>query len=316
MSTIAEELAKLAVIDDFNRTENPLLNVKGNPANGTWKLLKPGKLIGKCEAGKGWTPNSTFSEGADGAYYTPSSFAAGGGASYVASLFRLTELPGPSTPNRFGGVWVYRDKTTPETKENGYYIRVEYLSGEGATVKLKIKLEKWVEGKVTVLKELETKEGEYKKESRFAIVVGSGKVYAFASKEKASAFIQLLEAEDNTYTEGYSAVYAAGTGTIMMEDFATGVFNTESTPGVIKAPPASAEASAPTPKLTNVSNPPPATANASAPSPAVATGPTPSATEHEPGGLPLPYPSVLANPARLGPSRFTALERKVLGIED
>jgi hypothetical protein len=40
----------------------------------------------------------------------------------------------------------------------------------------------------------------------------------------------------------------------------------------------------------------------------------PSTTDHK-RGLPLPHPSILANPARLGPPRFTALDRKTLGLD-
>lgn len=49
--------------------------------------------------------------------------------------------------------------------------------------------------------------------------------------------------------------------------------------------------------------------------PAVAAGPSASSSEQGHHGLPLPFPSVLANPARLGPPRFTALERKTLGLD-
>lgn len=316
MATIAEKLAELAITDDFNRTENPLLNVKGSAPNGTWVLLKPGKVKGKVATASppGWTPDTTFATGNDGAYYSKTAFEPSG-SQYIASLFRLTELPGESAPNRFIGVWILRDKAAPETKENGYYIRVEYLSGAGATIKLKIKLEKWVNGVVTVMKETETTASKYTKESRFAIVAGSGKVFAFASTGKATAFEQLLEVEDATYSTGYSAIYGGGTGTVAMQDFATGIFNLEEEPGIHKPNAATATASAPAPEISAPLQPSAASATASMPAVELAGGPSVSATEHEPGGLPLPFPSVLANPARLGPPRFTALDRKTLGID-
>lgn len=59
----------------------------------------------------------------------------------------------------------------------------------------------------------------------------------------------------------------------------------------------------------------PMTVTFSMPSPEIAVGPSLSATEREAKGLPLPFPSVLANPARLGPPRFTALDRKTLGLD-
>lgn len=51
------------------------------------------------------------------------------------------------------------------------------------------------------------------------------------------------------------------------------------------------------------------------PRPEAAVGPSLSVTENAKHGLPLPFPSVLANPGRLGPPRFKASDRKTLGIE-
>lgn len=316
MATIAEKLAELGIVDDFVRNENPLLNVKGEAAKGTWVLLKPGKVKGQVETAgaHGWTPSTTFTSGTDGAYYSKTQFA--GGANYVASLFRLQEQPGPTFPERFIGVWVYRDKTTPETKENGYYLRVEYRSGEGATTKWKLKLEKWVNGVITVLKEVETEAGKYTKtkESRFALVVGNGKVFCYASEEKASAFVQVLEAEDATYTEGYSGIYGGGGGTVAMQNFATGILELEETAGIHKPNAATATASRPEPAVVSGIEWGTARATASMPAIEAVAGAMPSSTESEHKGLPLPFPSVLANPSRLGPPRFTALERKTLGL--
>ena len=61
--------------------------------------------------------------------------------------------------------------------------------------------------------------------------------------------------------------------------------------------------------------PPAATTNASAAAPVVGAGATPSTSDKGHRGLPLPFPSVLANPSRLGPPRFTPLERKTLGVK-
>ena len=58
----------------------------------------------------------------------------------------------------------------------------------------------------------------------------------------------------------------------------------------------------------------PITIHFSMPSPEIAVGPSLSATESNKHGLPLPFPSVLANPGRLGPPRFNAADRKTLGI--
>lgn len=46
----------------------------------------------------------------------------------------------------------------------------------------------------------------------------------------------------------------------------------------------------------------------------VVSGPVPSPT-NEKHGLPLPFPSILANPGRVGPPRFSAADRKTLGLD-
>jgi hypothetical protein len=58
-----------------------------------------------------------------------------------------------------------------------------------------------------------------------------------------------------------------------------------------------------------------ASAAASMPNVELVGGAMPSPTEQTRAGLPLPFPSVLANPGRLGPPRFSSADRKTLGIE-
>jgi hypothetical protein len=58
----------------------------------------------------------------------------------------------------------------------------------------------------------------------------------------------------------------------------------------------------------------PITVHFSMPAPEVVAGPNISSTESNKHGLPLPFPSVLANPGRLGPPRFNSAERKTLRI--
>jgi hypothetical protein len=302
MATIAEELAKLAVTDTFNRAEEPLA--------GEWKLLKPGVKTGKTEATeKGWTPVSLFGTGPDGAYWSKASFAAAG-AKYVAALARITKIP--TEAERFVAVWVLRNKAAPETSENGYVLRAELLAKGGK--KIKFTLEKWVAGVPTVLKTVESEA--YGAGSRIAIVSNGAKVFFFASKEKESAFEELAVAEDATYNEGYSAVYGKGTGEFKLLNFATGEFNLEEAEGIHKPNAASATASAPAPEISAPLQPGAITANASMPSIELAGGPAASATERNHHGLPLPFPSILANPGRLGPPRFTASERKTLRMRE
>lgn len=53
----------------------------------------------------------------------------------------------------------------------------------------------------------------------------------------------------------------------------------------------------------------------SMPLPEAVAGPAQSTTENSKHGLPLPFPSILANPGRLGPPRFNASDRKTLRIK-
>jgi len=151
--------------------------------------------------------------------------------------------------------------------------------------------------------------------SRIAIVVSGGKVYFFASKEKESAFEQVLEAEDGTYTEGYSGVWGKGVGEFKGINFATGNLELEEEAGIHKPNSATVNVSVPTPEISAAIVSSSATVNASVPSVELASGPATSPTNDQRHGLPLPFPSVLANPGRLGPPRFNASDRKTLRIK-
>lgn len=59
---------------------------------------------------------------------------------------------------------------------------------------------------------------------------------------------------------------------------------------------------------------PAAKVTASAAAPAVELGPGHSSTNERVSGLPLPFPSVVANPARLGPPRLNLQTKRVLGL--
>lgn len=301
MATIAEKLAELAITDALERSEVPL--------GGEWKLLKPGVSTGEVRAGGktegGYTPKSTFVTGEDDAYWSKTVFAAGS-SKHVAALAQITRLP--TTTERQIGVWILRSKETPETTQSGYRLRVEFLGGK----KLKFVLEKWVAGAMTELKKVESEA--YGVGSRVAIVSNGATVYLFASKEEKSAFEELASIADATYAEGYSGIWGKGTGEFRAFNFATGVFELEETAGVLRPNAATVNLSAPTPEVVVALQPAAATVNVSVPGVELAGGPASSSTESEHKGLPLPFPSVLANPSRLGPPRFTALERKTLGL--
>lgn len=297
MGTLAEELAALAITDNFNRKEFPLAS--------EWKLLEPGEDTGQCNnvAGveDGWLP---VAEGTGAAYWSKTSLTPGEGE-YAASIFRISVMPEES--GQYRGLWVFRDPTTPKTVKSGYFLRIEY---KGAN-KFKFSLEKWTAGAKEVLKSTETTA--YKAESRIALVVGGGKVMMFASKEAASAFEEVLSVTSSTYTSGYSGIMGQGTNApaFCVRDFRTAAFAAAEPSVTIVAPPASATGSLPSPSPAAVLSPPPASATADSSSVEAVVGPTLSPTDHK-RGLPLPFPSILANPARLGPPRFTASERKTL----
>lgn len=300
MATIAEKLAEAAVTDNLNRNEDPLA--------GEWALLNPGKTTGKAESGKGWTPKTAKATGDDHAYWKKTgSLVPGGNYAYAIATIGVLAT---QTERQFG-LWLLRSPTETATKENGYFLRAERIAGN----KLKCTIEKWVLGVPSVIKTVETAEAFLAVGARFAIVFGGGNLYLFASKTEAGAYEELGKIADATYTEGFSGVMGRGTGEFSIKDFRTGTFNLEETEGIHKPNAATATASVPTPDISAPLQPSAASATASVPSVELAGGPSLSATEHEPGGLPLPFPSVLANPARLGPPRFTALDRKTLGID-
>ena len=119
------------------------------------------------------------------------------------------------------------------------------------------------------------------------------------------------EVKDNT---GNGANQSSRVGTTVTEEEPPIPYK-GGTSAEVKAVPASLTLSFPTPVIVagQVIEAPAATLTLSAPTPNVAAGALPSPT-NERRGLPLPFPSVLANPSRLGPPRFSAAERKALGL--
>lgn len=301
MATIAEKLAELGITDSFNRIENPL--------GGEWKLLKPGVTTGEVRTGGkvegGYTPKSTFVTGEDDAYWSKTVLSAA--TAHVAALLQITRLP--TTTERQIGLWILRSSVAPETTQSGYRLRVEFLGGK----KLKFVLEKWVAGVMSELKKVESEA--YGVGSRVAIVSNGATVYFFASKEEKSAFEEVASVADAAYSEGYSGIYGKGTGEFRGFNFATGSFELGEVAGIHKPNAATATASRPEPALVSGVEWGAATATASMPSAEAANGAMPSPTNDQRHGLPLPYPSVLANPGRLGPSRFTSAERKTLRLK-
>lgn len=301
MATIAEELAAAAVTDSFLRNENPL-------SNGA-KWAKPSwcTLIGQCETSTGWKGATTFPTGPDGARWETLIESAG----FVYAIIELNSYSSAQEPERWWGAWVCSDAT----KQNGYRVRVEETTKGSDTHK--IILEKLVEGAVTELGKVEVAIKPTKKPA-VAVVVGGGNVYAFLKTEEAAAWTEQIKKADATYSSGRSGFEGRG-NFFRGQNFRTGTFvgeGGEEEEGVHQPNAATATASVPTPEISAPMQPDSALATASVPSGVdLVGGAATSATEREAKGLPLPFPSVLANPGRLGPPRFTSAERKTLRID-
>lgn len=209
MATMDEKLKGLAVLDNFNRIENPL-------ATANWTLMKTGATKGKCqntEGSEGWTPVTGFVTNFDGAFWNPTKLVVSG-ATMMAARFDITRI---GSAERQTGLWLCR---TSEEVASGYYLRMEKKEFEEN--KIKYTLEKWVAGVPTVIKETTTTE--FKKGSRFAIVLGEGKLQMWAAVEAASEFKEVMSVADGTYLEGFAGIMGKGTGEMIAKNFAAGTF--------------------------------------------------------------------------------------------
>lgn len=205
MATIAEKLSALAILDTFNRVEKPLA--------GEWKLLTPDLLTGECRTatGPGWCATTGFTTDNDGAYWSKGTLSVSGSDS-MAAIFKITRVP--TNASRWTGVWLARPSPAVQS---GYFLRLEKKSSSN----ILFTIERWTEGVGEVIAFVET--STYKVGSRIALVVGEGKVRMFASKEAESAFEEKLTVSDSTYTNGYAAIEARGTGEFIIGNYANGV---------------------------------------------------------------------------------------------
>lgn len=212
MATVAEELAKAAVSDTFNRIENPLNN------GGAWALLNPGKLTGQTSTvtNIGWRPTTTFAGGQDEAYWTAGTFS-NAASKYIYAVATVTRVGGTE---RQAGLWICRDKTNPKETQNGYRLRVEKKAGAN---EVKYIIERVTAGAATEIKSFTSTE--HIAGSRHALVLTpTGLVQLWLSKEEGSAFEEKASVEDKTYSEGYSGIYGKGAGEYIFKDFKTGTF--------------------------------------------------------------------------------------------
>lgn len=299
MATIAEKLAAAAVTDSFLRNENPLSN------GGKWVKPTWDTLIGECVLAEGWKPGTAFTAGTDGARWETALEAAGG--NYVYAILELNKYSSTQEPERWWGAWICMDAA----KQNGYRVRAEETTKGSNTHK--IILEKIVEGAATELGKVEVELLPTEKPA-IAVVLGEGNVYAFTKQKEGAAWVERVKKADATYTTGRSGIESKG-NFFRGQNFRTGTFSLEEEAGVHKPNAASATASRPEPSVAQVAAPTAALATASMPNSEAVGGAMPSGTESEHKGLPLPFPTIVPNPQRLGPPRFTALERKTLGLD-
>lgn len=297
MATIAEQLEALTLRDNFNRAnESPMVSAN-------WTKLSWCKVTGKID-GERWTPATGFTTQEDGAYWSPSAFA--NPAAIGVDLFKenLTE--------RWIALWAALNPGT----QSGYRLKVVQTA---TSTKLEWRLEEITGGGVALHKSgfIEGVAATGATGHSFAITVLEGEVKAWLSKEGLTAWEELGSVEDVTYTEGHTAVEGRGFGVNCWNAFHAGALKAEGEEeGVHQPNAATATASVPTPEISAPMQPDSALATASIPSGVdLVGGAATSATEREAKGLPLPHPSVLANPGRLGPPRFTSAERKTLRID-
>lgn len=293
MPSIPEQLDALTLRDDFNRAdEDPM--VQPNWTKLSW-CNQTGK-VGGAGLNECWTPSTGFVTGEDGCYWNPNAFVNPG------------VIAGPLSGVNFSVErWVALWAALDVEGHSGYRFRLVSLekTPEGKHEWL---LERVDIGVVTKLASGVITEG---RGDEFALTVLEGVVTAW--RDIGAGWKALEEVADATYTEGHAAIEGRGVEEHSWDNFYAGELEASKS-AEVKPPPASATASAPSPTLAIIATPSAASATASLPTTEVAVGPMPSTTDNK-RGLPLPFPSVLANPGRLGPPRFTALDRKTLGVD-
>lgn len=207
MATIPERLVEAEVDDSLTgRNENPL-------AAG-WIKWFGATATGKCETLGGYSAATGFTSGEDGAYWEAAGSLASSATVHVYVMATIGQFPSINERRSY----LVACNPIPGEAANGYVLRMERRS---STLR-RYRLERWVNGAATVLDEVET--GTYKVNSRLAIVVSNGKVMVWARETAETPFTEILSAEDNTYTAGYSGVRSKGTGEFRLKDFATGTF--------------------------------------------------------------------------------------------
>lgn len=190
----AEDLAQLRERDPLDREETPLSN------GGKWSALS--WAVGTQKAGRdvntGWAPHDAFAVGANGAYWTPSTFSDVGKGDAAA----ITMQTAPKGLNRYISLWL--NMSNPGSAKGGY----ELSWAEVSTGVYNVTLNKWVAGIATATLLGEKKSVSIATGTTLAIADTGGTVSAWQSS--GGSFTELLSAGDGDYATGYAGIAGAG----------------------------------------------------------------------------------------------------------
>ena len=154
-------------------------------------------------------PPAPFVEGANGAYWTPSTFSDAGKGDAAALTMRVA----PGYDERYISLWL--NMPNPGSAKSGYELR--WAEDGAKSGKFDATLSKWSSGSKTVLAQQEN----VPITTGMTVVIADtgGTVSAWTSSGE--SFTELLSASDSTYAEGYAAMVAAGNAS-HSDDFKAG----------------------------------------------------------------------------------------------
>jgi hypothetical protein len=199
----AAQLGAMAVSEPFNGSASSTADFSANFSALGWASGTPAK--GE-DSTVGWHPSPAFPT-LNGAFYAPTLTDTGSGVAAEATM-----ATNPSIEERHFSLWL--DMPTPASTRAGYELRFTETAANTYTVVLA----KWQGGVQTVLA---SQAGfAFQNGSSFAIVDQGSKVSAWTNT--GSGFIQLLGAEDATFSSGNAGLEGAGNIT-RLTNFKAGV---------------------------------------------------------------------------------------------
>ena len=194
ISSIAEKLVGLPVTEPFSGSSESLSNFASK-----WSALgwAGGSTPKGSDTTSGWGPANAYST-VNGAYYNSSVTDTGPGIADVATMASNPELT-----ERYFSLWL--DMPTPSSTQAGYELRFT----DTATNTYEVKLSKWASGTQTVLASKSSYS--FSNGNSFALVEQGGTVSAWTNT--GSGFVQLLSANDSTFSGGYAGLDGSGNNT-------------------------------------------------------------------------------------------------------